>query len=53
MTCQANSRDSSTDRKESFHVFMSQDSRRRARHYNISKLLETKGYEVFRVDTRW
>ena len=37
--------------KESFNDFMLQDSRRRAAHHNLSKLLEIKGYEVFRVDT--
>jgi hypothetical protein len=50
MTRQPNSRESSTGRRKSFNDFMPQDSRRRA---GITpKLLEIKGYEVFRVDTR-
>jgi len=50
MTCQPNSRDSSTDRRKSFKVFMPQDSRRSAGITTFSKLSEIKGYEVFRAD---
>jgi hypothetical protein len=50
MSCQPNSRDSSSGRKKSFNVFMPQDSRRRAGITNFSKMLEIKGYELFRVD---
>src|SRR5215468_34113 len=50
IACQPNSRDSSTDRRKSFKVFMPQDSRRRAGITTFAKLSETKGYEVFRVD---
>jgi len=50
MTRQPNSRESSTGSRKSFSVFMPQDSRRRAGITTFLKLLEIKGYEVFRVD---
>src|SRR6516165_11339499 len=50
MTCQPNSRDSSTDRRKSFHVFMSQDSRRRGGITTFLNCEKQKRYEVFRAD---
>ena len=44
-------KDSEHRQKEEFQCFDAQDSRRRAGITTFSKLLEIKGYEVFRVDT--
>src|SRR5215472_7279828 len=56
MTCQPNSRDSSTDSRKSFKVFMPQDSRRRAgitTFLNCQKSKATRFFGKTGTDAPW